>query len=241
MNALKILSLSGVAVGVALHAASANAVSFELLGDLTDEEFNSPAFDFGQRLVGESRIGDVGAGEFELQILNDEDDPVEKAQFVWDNGEFYEFELNIEGGDITYTVGETTLLEENVVDSFNVLFIRAFAEMNRFPGSSVDLRNITVDGVAYEPSFGTEAGDMVEYLRVSDLGEDATLNVTGEAAFSWSGERPRRSELAYQFKVGEEEGDGAPAPTPVPEPTTISLFSLGILSLAMAGCRKQST
>lgn len=240
MNAIKIfLSLSGAALGVALSAASANAVSFELLSDLTDEEFNSPSFDFSQRLVGESRIGDVGIGEFELQILDDVDDPVEQAQFVWENGEFYEFELDIAGGNVTYTVEGTTLFEEDFLDAFNVLFIRAFAEMNRFPGSSVDLRNITVDGVAYEPSFGTEAGDMAEYLRVSDLGEDATLNITGEAAFSWTGDRPLRSNLAYQFKVGEEEGGGTTAPTPVPEPATISLFSLGVLSLAMAGSRNR--
>ncbi|MGF1481417.1 MAG: choice-of-anchor W domain-containing protein [Cyanophyceae cyanobacterium] len=240
MNALKVLlSLSGATLGVALTTTAAGAVSFELLSDLTDAEFNSPTFGFEQSVVGESRIGDLGAGEFEIQILDDVDTPVENAQFVWENGEFYDFELNIDSGDVTYTVAENTLFEADLVDNFNVLYIRAFANMNLFPDANLELRDIEVDGVAYGPTLGPESGDMVEYLKVSDIGLDATLNVTGEAAFFWTGDRPLRSNLAYQLKVGEEGGGGEEGPTPVPEPATISFLSLGVLGLAMARTRKR--
>ncbi len=42
---------------------------------------------------------------------------------------------------------------------------------------------------------------------------------------------PHRSELAFQLKLGNLQE--------VPEPVSLSLFSVGVVSLAMAGLRRQ--
>ncbi|MDY6784056.1 MAG: choice-of-anchor W domain-containing protein [Cyanobacteriota bacterium] len=226
-----LLGLSMATLGVVASATTANAVSFMALPSFTDADFNNLLNNGTEEpWAVESRIGNAATnGTQELGILDGANNllPVVQGQRVWTNGEEVDFKVTFDGSLLTYIVGGQTL-STNAFDGqapITDLFFRARSTDT----SSLSLTNLMVDGVAI-PDLVAEAPDTVEYLKVSDFG--GAFTIMGTSTFSWTGERPRNSQLAYQIK--------ATRGTDVPEPATLSLLSLGTLGLLGTKLRRKS-
>ncbi|NET28808.1 choice-of-anchor W domain-containing protein [Okeania sp. SIO1I7] len=123
-------------------------------------------------------------------------------------------------------------------------------------GNSVVVDNLILNSqaIAENSSFvcseeGCGYWNSSQYLWLTDLEESFTL--TGTTTMIWTG-YPRdlkdknnpathRSELAFQVKLGDViMGEKlADELATVPEPISMSLFSVGVVSLAMASLRRQ--
>ena len=227
-------------LGLTVGASDASAARFELLPNFDDQDFDALIDDgtFVEDYRAESRIGADGSRDYELALIEGPStQPTVQKQFSWGNGDTYDFSLTSDGSTVTYTVVDTILTSNSLVDSsgINTVYIRALANL---ADTSVELNNIQVDQENFQETISADGnGDQIEYLKITDIDSDFTL--TGTSSFAWTGDKPLRSNLAYQFKVGTQTPEGPnPAPTPVPEPASISLFSLGLLSLAF-GYRKR--
>lgn len=226
-----IISLSALALGLTIGHTAANAASFELLSNFTDDDFRAiiNSGTFTEDYVAESRIGDgAGAATYELALKEPSVvKPIKDKGFNWENKKTYDFELKSENGKVTYKVGGTELSSFDLVDMSpnNTVYIRAFAGPEN---TKVKLTNITVDGNTYGGHFMANGdNNQREYLKVTDINGDFTI--TGQSIFAWSDtDRPRNSNVAYQFKVGNEESVSAET---VPEPAS----ALALLGVALAG------
>ena len=234
-----IFSMALASLGLTIGASNASAARFELLPNFDDQDFDALIDDgtFVEDYRAESRIGADGSRDYELALIEGpSSQPTVQKQFSWGNGDAYDFSLTADGSTVTYTVGDTTLTSTSLIDSsgINTVYIRALAKAD----TSVELTNIGVDQENFQETISADGnGDQIEYLRITDI--DSGLTLSGTSIFAWTGDKPLRSNLAYQLKVGTQTPEGpSPAPTPVPEPASISLFSLGLLGLAF-GYRKR--
>ncbi|MDY7013713.1 MAG: choice-of-anchor W domain-containing protein [Cyanobacteriota bacterium] len=227
-----LLSLSIATLGVVASATTASAVSFMTLPGFGDADFND-LLDSGtmEPWAVESRIANNGpSGDQELQIIDEPSNGfnvIEQGQRVWPNGVGVDFMLEFDGSLLTYTVGgqelsTTAFGGQHPIDE---LFFRARSTET----SSLSLTNLMVDGFAI-PDLVAEAPDTVTYLKVSDFG--GTFKVSGTSTFSWTGDRPRGSQLAYQIKATVDKD--------IPEPATLSLLSLGTLGVLGTQLRRKS-
>ncbi|NEP80483.1 MAG: hypothetical protein F6K39_21320 [Okeania sp. SIO3B3] len=147
---------------------------------------------------------------------------------------------------LTYEIGGKTL-EYGITDTFNDLFIRTTA---RKQSNSVVVDNLILNGkaIAENSSFACSEArcgywDSSQYLWLTDLEESFTL--TGTTTMTWTGDAknlrdrtaPHRSELAFQLKLGDVIMEEELAE--VPEPISMSMFSVGVMGLAMSGLRRQ--
>ncbi len=202
---------AGVALGVGLATAGlslvsgvASAATVTSLPDLTKEQFN--ALNFTELFVAEGRIGNnsLNDAERELGINDTSGQPVQSAQFIWEQGTEYDFTLNYDGSMVNYSVGGTALSSEAFSGSIDTIYIRT----NETANSNVRIDSLVFNDEALD-AFSEPIDDEEDYLKISDISEEFTLQ--GKVNFSWTGDRPNRSNLAYQIKVGK----------PVPEPLTI--------------------
>jgi hypothetical protein len=227
-----LLSLSIATLGVVASAATASAVTFMPLTGYTDAQFEQEIADglLKEPWAVESRIGNNSlSGDQELQIFEPRPfNVVEQGQRVWGNGEAVNFTLDFDGSLLTYAVGTNILqtTEFGGGDTITDLFFRLRSTEN----SSVSLTNLMLDGTAL-PNWDASGGE-INYFKASDFG--GAFSLTGTSTFSWTGERPRGSQLAYQIKAIVDEGPE------VPEPATLSLLSLGALGLLGAQLRRKS-
>lgn len=247
------LTLAAAAVGFLGAPVSANA--FTLGGVINGEE----AFDqLGATIdvAAEGRIGDLsGAAEHEFNIHYDNENdgqtvPTQYRRYDWVSGQGEDFTLTFNDGMLTYEIGGKTL-EYGITDTFNDLFIRTTA---RKQNNSVVVDNLMLNGqaIAENSSFACSEArcdywNSSQYLWLTDLEESFTL--TGTTTMNWTGDAknlrdrtaPHRSELAFQLKLGDvtmAEGLAGELAT-VPEPISMSMFSVGVLGLAMASLRRQ--
>jgi len=204
---------AGVALGVGLATAGlslvsgvASAATVTSLPDLTKEQFN--ALNFTELFVAEGRIGNnsLNDAERELGINDKSGQPVQSAQFVWEQGTEYDFTLNYDGSMVNYSVGGTELTSETFSGSIDTIYIRT----NETANSNVRIDSLVFNDEALD-AFSEPIDDEEDYLKISDISEEFTL--LGKVSFSWTGTQPTRSHIAYQIKVGNSE--------PVPEPLTI--------------------
>ncbi len=247
MNKCKsFLGLAALAIGFLGAPVSANA--FTLGGVINGEEaFNQLGATID--VAAEGRIGDLsGAAEHEFNIHYDEGGqtvPTEYRYFDWVSGQGEDFTLTFNDGMLTYEIGGQKL-EYGITDTFNDLFIRTTA---RKQGNNVVVDNLMLNGqaIAENSSFACSEGcdywNSSQYLWLTDLEESFTL--TGITTMTWTGDpkklrdrtAPHRSELAFQLKLDDViMGDELAT---VPEPVSMSLFSVGVVGLAMAGLRRQ--
>jgi hypothetical protein len=220
---------AGVALGVSLATVGlsvtpniASAVTVKTL----PPNFTIDNQTFTEVFVAEGRIGTAGmSGDWELGILNPNNNhlPDKQAQFVWENGTVYDFTLEYKDSTVNYTVGETLLSSTIFSAPVNTIYIRtkSFTSDNT-PSSSSKVEDLVFTDSSLTFSSIAQDGD-IDYLQISDISESFELK--GQVSFSWTGNQPTHSNLAYQIKVGNSE--------PVPEPLTIlgSGVALGFSAL----------
>lgn len=245
------LALAAAAVGFLGAPVSANA--FTLGGVINGEEaFNELGATID--VAAEGRIGDLsGAAEHEFNIHYDNENggqtvPTQYRRFDWVSGQGEDFTLTFDDSTLTYEIGGQTL-EYVITDTFNDIFIRTTA---RKQGNSVVVDNLMLNGQAIgeNSSFACSEArcdyfNSSQYLWLTDLEESFTL--TGTTTMTWTGDAknlrdrtaPHRSELAFQLKLGNAGEELADELATVPEPVSMSLFSVGVVSLAMTGLRRQ--
>ncbi len=224
------LSLSLPLLGLAGYAPQAQA--FTVNGHLNGEQ----AFDdlgVTPAWAAESRIGVEGYGDYEIDIHNSDFTDVTDEEFSWVNGEEYDFSLSFDGSQLVYDVAGVTVSKTVTQGNFSDLLIRTTA---RQVGNSAEVKNLFLNNVAVsETSFfqcdgGCDYWNSSQYLQISDLSGPFTL--TGTSVLSWEGDRPTRSNLAYQIKL--VEGDDS---QPVPEPA--SIIGLGLIAAGASQLKRR--
>ncbi|MGF1481418.1 MAG: choice-of-anchor W domain-containing protein [Cyanophyceae cyanobacterium] len=223
---------------------------------------------FMEDWVAEGRIGNnKNNGDYEFAIVdwntNDSNQVVSQQQYQWTSGQEVPFSVKYDGNTVEFNIAGKTLTPDQNLSSLpitetgrfpnglNSIFLRAAsfsgtARSKTTQSSSVvfsDLK-VEVDGdeTTYNGSFASSSssGDSkvnTNYLLISDL--EKPFDLKGNVSFSWEGEAPLGSRLAFQAKGGFYE-DEEESPTPVPEPATMSLLSLGVIGLGMSRRRKQA-
>ncbi|MFP5275125.1 PEP-CTERM sorting domain-containing protein [Coleofasciculus sp.] len=210
---------AGVALGVGLATAGlsltpnvASAVTVKTL----PQNFTIDNQTFTEVFVAEGRIGTDGmSGDWELGVLNPINNnlPDKQKQFVWENGAKYDFTLKYDvlTSTVNYNVGATELSSKTFSDPIDTIYIRTKSVVNGNTSSSFSkVEGESFNNLPLSFSSVVQDGD-VNYLRISDISESFELK--GQVSFSWTGDQPTRSNLAYQIQVGNSE--------PVPEPLTI--------------------
>ena len=157
-----------------------------------------------ERAVAEGRIGNGATnGTWELAIWDQggSGSIQDQAQFAFGNMQSLPFSLTWDGSStVTYTVGTTSVTWGAVPGGFTDIFIRARAAAN----SSMSLSNMLLDGTPLPglTAVGTPTNALVRYLRVQNMGSDfGAFTLTGTQTFSWIGNAPTNSALAYQIKL----------------------------------------
>ncbi|MDJ0553240.1 MAG: PEP-CTERM sorting domain-containing protein [Microcoleaceae cyanobacterium MO_207.B10] len=225
-------------VGFVSLPTAASAISFKAMGDsYTDNVFRSEleSNSFTELFVAESRIGLAGTGEKELKINGDVEDgaPVaEQTDFNWQNGQAVDFSLDYDGNAVTYTVGGVTLSSNAFSGNVNKIYLRTTGSGGNKQGT-MSLTNLTFNGVSHSglSSTGTSDGRDVDYLAITDI--SSPFRFTGTSTMSWTGNKPQRSHLAYQIKVGTSSTEE------VPEPLTI-LGTVAALGFGVGFKKKHS-
>ncbi|WP_100227186.1 choice-of-anchor W domain-containing protein [Spirulina subsalsa] len=229
------IALSLTTLGLFFGNASAEAFTFK--GHYSEAEFEALGIEIPW--AAESRIGLVGTGEHEINIHDATNSSQNRVQANYDNwvsGQAVDFSLIFDSiaQTLTYTVGGLEISKSNIgISNFSDLLIRTTARVN---GSSMVVDNLfltdsVMSGAIAANSSAACSGGVgcsywdSEYLHIGNIVGSFTL--TGQSTMTWlSGQKPTRSQLAYQIKLVEGEGD-----VTVPEPAAISLFSLGLLGL----------
>jgi len=232
------LGLSAVA-GMTAPQASA----FSIGGHYDGFEFDALGLEVPW--AAESRIGVSGAGDHELNIHDADNGAANRvqAEFEWVNGEAVDFSLAFDSvaNTLTYVVDGITLSKTEIVeDSFSDMYIRSSA---RKDGTSMLVDNLfltdasmagaiaDVSSASCSGGVGCGYGD-ADYLHITGIAGDFLL--TGTSTMAWTGDKPQRSNLAYQIKLVEGEGGGE---TSVPEPT--SAIAIGLVGLAAVARKRR--
>ncbi|MBD6615717.1 PEP-CTERM sorting domain-containing protein [Komarekiella sp. 'clone 1'] len=212
----------------------AKAATFESKSWTTDAEFISilNKGDFKELFVAEGRIGNnsLNTGERELKINGDvqQGAPVSiQDDFVWGNGNLWDFTLEYTGSKVNYTLGGKLLSSMDFNGSASDIFLRTTATTNstmtlsNLLFNNEEMKNSQGQVISNVSSVGTSSRD-IDYLQISDI--TSPFTITGKAAMSWTATQPMRSNLAFQIKVGNSPKKS------VPEPGTLgAVFAVGII------------
>lgn len=242
------LQVFGKAVGLAavsILAAAPMANAFTHYGALTGQEFHEleQSGKVEVAMSPESRFGDGGltARTHEVNIHNSTNTATfDESNYVWENGTPVDFSVVFDGlNTLTYTVGDTVLVMDEVERDFSDLYLRAAA---RSDDTSMTLTNLifssggvseAIDDVA--AVCESECGFFdASYYHIGDI--DGAFTLTGQSIMEWivdpeaRPDRPehRDSRLAYQVKL--VYGDDS---TSVPEPGML-LGLAGLVAGAIA-------
>ena len=233
-------SIFTIAVATASFFATslgANAASFSKVAD--DNLFNALKPDLA--FVAEGRMGNNamnGTHELNFHGANpsNESQTQDETNFVWSNGETYDFELRYtaSSGLTKFFINEVEQLSYNFSGPFSDIFIRTRATKD---GSSINVNNIFLNGEFLDGASSTVAegggawADSMDYLRITGLSADEDFTLTGNSTMSWGDIVPNNSNLAFQIKVADIES------VSTPEPTVI--FGLGLVSASMTLLRRR--
>lgn len=216
---------------------AANAASFSKVDD--DILFNDLNPDLA--FVAEARMGNNAMnGDYEVNFHGanpfNETQTQDETNFVWNNGQTYEFELTYtaDTGLTKFFINGVEQLSDNFSGPFSDIFIRTRATKD---GSSINVDNIFLNGEFLDGASSTVAegggawADTMDYLRITGLSADEDFSLTGQSTMSWGGIVPKNSHLAFQIKVADVESASTPEPT--------VLFGLGLASVGMTLLRRR--
>jgi hypothetical protein len=222
-------------VGFFAAPLAANAASFSKVAD--DNLFNALNPDLA--FVAEGRMGNNamnGTHELNFHGANpaNESQTQDQANFVWNNGQTYDFKLDYAAatGLTQFFVDGVEKLSYSFSDAFSDIFIRTRATKT---GSSINIDNIFLNGELLNGASSTVAAgggawaDTMDYLRITGLSADEDFSLTGQSTMNWGEIVPNNSHLAFQIKVADVES--------TPEPTVI--FGLGLASAGMTLLRRR--
>jgi len=197
--------------------------------------------------VTQARIGQpFNNAQTELSNGYDTSNPAnfDEAHFQWGNGSLSDFSIDFDGTFITYTVGGTTVIWEDVANQVEgntlVMRMRATRTPNDGTFTSALLR---VDDFAqggdttnFNQNFTVTSTDAQGWNTIVLTGIDlsAPWTLTGGVGFGWDGTIRSSgfgSDPAIQFKGGD---------TVVPEPATMTLLGLGLAGAAWRARKKRA-
>jgi len=195
-RALTVAMAAGALLTSVLPAASMTTSHIATDAELV-EILPTPSF------VAEGRIGDLGgAATFELDLGASTAAPDQMAQYDWPNGVPVPLTLSHDGvGTVTFTVGDVSLFYVPLID-FEDIFIRTRAVET---DTHILVDELVLDSaIVGDFSEATGSGGL-DILRITDIDIAGGFVLTGEVTFSWVGDHPRNSRLAFQIMVGEPD------------------------------------
>ena len=216
------ITLAIASTAMALGAASSATAASLVPGNITDNQFSQlmASGQFTETFVTSSRIGAAGASDYELGILDPQNNllPDQQQQFGWTSGDVVDFSLTYDGSTVDYRVGDQLLSSTTFSGPVTDLFFRTRAADE----SSVQLSNLVLTddtGSLNLGSFGSTGigGRDVDYLQLTDV--TGAFEISGQSVLSWTSDAPPRgSALIYQIKAGTAQS--------VPEPASLAAIAL---------------
>ncbi|MBW4685253.1 MAG: PEP-CTERM sorting domain-containing protein [Komarekiella atlantica HA4396-MV6] len=245
INQYKSIFILGlITLGSFVATNPAKAATFEYKSWTTDAPFIEMLNkgDFKELFVAEGRIGNnsLSTGERELKINGDvqQGAPVSiQDDFVWGNGNLWDFTLEYTGSKVNYSLGGKLLSSTDFNGSASDIFLRTAATTNstmtlsNLLFNNKEMKNSQGQVISSVSSVGTSSSKDVDYLQISDI--TSPFTITGKAAMSWTGTQPMRSNLAFQIKVGNSPK------TSVPEPGTLGAILVIGITGTVASKRKK--
>jgi hypothetical protein len=224
-------------LGLACLLAAGPAEAALITNTYTLPEFNAlvNAGQIREYAVAESRIGDAGSATHEVDLGRDTAVPAATAAFAWASGSPVDFTLRYDAATalLRYTVGSTVDLSYLVPAAdrgFRDLFVRTFANAPDASTASILVDRLVLNGTTVGTDASASAppsGGEVLHLGGPALADGFVL--TGRQTFTWTGTRPRNSNLATQIKLG----------LVVPEPGSLAMLGLGAAGVGLAGYRRR--
>jgi hypothetical protein len=151
---------------------------------------------------------------------------------TWSNGVAQNFTLTLNAAldTLSFSVGGTTISTAYAGGAHNAIQLGGRTTQNaNTTASSFALSNLVLDGTALSNGFsGSGNGSHSGWIESASLLDGYTL--TGTATFAWTGERPKNSNLAFNFY----------GTNVVPEPGTALLLGAGLAGLAVSGRKRTS-
>jgi hypothetical protein len=180
-----------------VKAVTAKAYPFETL-HLTENEYQQ--LPFTPAFVGQGRIGGQGSGVTEHRIGRTVNDPHQRVNKDWQNGETRQFTL-------TYTpsTNQVVYKNENVPDltyqpttagPYRDLIIRVIGAAR----GRIRVESLSLNGVPIAESFDVSNG--VAVLRVTGISPQQGFTLVGKATMQWTGNVPNQNDQLYQLWVG---------------------------------------
>lgn len=174
-------------IGLFVCAASAHAVTFTPLPDLSDQDFRD--LKLIEKFVVEGRIGNTGDWEMGIwKGFPSNSDVVNKQfnGFNTKNGMAYDFRIvNIAGSSLDFEVRDgdewCTVSRNDLNTDADSFLLRTRSNGD---GSVMEISNLIVDGDAYGTSLISNDADTVEYLRIDDVVDESFI-LTGTSSMSW--------------------------------------------------------
>ncbi|MEM9559897.1 MAG: choice-of-anchor W domain-containing protein [Planctomycetota bacterium] len=199
--------------GVLFVALCAGAVATGAQAQITSELFAGGDAGFNaltdngalEQAVVESRVGDGGTNqtwELGLWRFGAVGTPLDEANRTISSGSSGLWEISYDGAStLSFTIDGVTVSSDSIGGSFSDIFIRVRAA----DASVSSIGRVRFDGDLLDPfevrAEGTGGDSDVQYLRIGNSGDAfGAFTLQGTQALIWTGDMPRNSALAAQFK-----------------------------------------